>query len=174
MLGWLGCSLGDPSVEPALVAPGTAEVRERTMKNHQVAVHRARDAVIAQDLVGVRAAGERLAAERDVPLLPPPAQEALDEVREAGVELSQAADLDVAAERLVALTETCARCHVMLEVPPAVPLQATQRDLLWTALAFGSDEHWLEGARRDPALRSLQYWDDRRLAVLVRLQGGQF
>ncbi|MEM6926356.1 MAG: hypothetical protein AAF602_05480 [Myxococcota bacterium] len=174
LLGWLACGLvgADDEVEPT--APASREVRSVTMQHHQVAVLRARDAVIAQDLAGVRSAGERLAVERDVPMLPPPAGQTLVTVREAGAQLAKVADLDQAAEIVVELTATCARCHTMLEVPPAAPLQATQADILWTALTFRSEEHWQEGARRDPRLRDLRHWEDRRLVLTARLQGQGF
>lgn len=171
MLTWLACSFSGGE-EPTV--PASNDVQPLAMQNHQVAVHRARDALIAQDLEGVRRAGESLAVERVVPYVPPPAQDALHRVQAAGARLARIGDLDVAAEELVTLTQTCARCHTMLEVPASVPLQATQRDVLWTALAFDSDEHWQEGARRDPSLQGLRYWEDRRLAVTLRLQGGRF
>ena len=170
IIGWAGCGLFGLGLQES-PAPGL--VRETAMDDHQVAVHRARDAVIAQDLDGVRRAGEVLAVERVVPLLPPPAVHDLERVREAGAELARVSDLDVAATLLVDLTATCARCHTILEVPPQVPMQATQRDMLWTALSFHSEAHWQEGARRDPRLQNLDYWDDRRFAVALRLQGGQ-
>jgi len=175
---WMLVGCGLLSWSPDETAPErdelTEQLRDAAMRNHQVALHRARDAVIAQDLVGVRRAGERLATEHHVPRLPQAALDNLDEVRRGGAALAAAADLDEAASTLVELTELCARCHTMLEVPPEVPPQATHRDVLWTALVFRSEEHWEAVAHDEPSLQGLRYWDERRLAVTVRLQGGVF
>ncbi|MEN0062085.1 MAG: hypothetical protein AAGA48_08010 [Myxococcota bacterium] len=172
MLGWLACSLGGEA-EP-LVVPADDGARTNAMRNHQVAVHRARDAVIAQDLDGVHRAGASLAVKREIPRLPPPAIVMLERVRQGGAELAVSSNLDEAADQLVELTATCARCHTMFEVPAKVPLQATQRDLLWTALVFRSEAHWKQATSKDPSLHELEYWEDRRLALLIRLQGGTF
>lgn len=160
--------------EPPLIVPPDAGARTTAMQNHQVAVHRARDAIIAQDLDGVRRSGQLLAADREVPLLPGPAMGLLEHVRSRGSKLAEVNDLDEAAEQVVEITVTCAQCHTILEIPPKVPLQATKRDLLWTALVFRSEAHWREGAGRDPLLAELRYWEDRRLALVLRMQGGEF
>jgi len=163
-----------PSTEHELGVSSDQELRRQSMTDHQIAVHRARDAVIAQDLDGVHRAGEGLAVGHDVRGLPEAARRTLQSVREAGAELARLSDLDQAATLLVELTASCARCHTMLDVPPKLPAQATQRDLLWTALEFRSEELWEDAAQGDPALLGLRYWDDRVLAVGLRLQGGAF
>jgi len=153
---------------PAAVAPSAAQPAPTRQSHMQTSFMRAtqiRDAIIAGDLEGAKAAAEEFNAEDHYAVMPEDWKGWIERVRQHAGEVALASDLGAAAQGLASMALACGNCHHHTKQGPATgeqealghperaaPDLATRMqrhqvatDELWLGLLGPSDALWKQG-----------------------------
>lgn len=140
------------------------------MADHEHDLYAARDALSRGDLEGARAAGGRFAVKDPLPGLPNETVPVLATLRLQGEELEKATTTAVAADRLLAMTATCAQCHHAMNVPtPDGSIAKRTTDLVWLGVVFEDQRLWALGVQALGSPPDDLPWDTRRAQLATAL-----
>lgn len=169
--GWIGKTSGGVVVATLVLAAGCAKqpTVDRDMATHFEEASLVHAAVVFGDLDRARSAARSLARHTEAEDLPDGSEPWVDQMERAALKISDAWNLEAAAQGSAELAAACGSCHRAFDAGPQVRVAWQPEvapgvgphmdrhhwamDRLWDGLMVPSDEWWFEGAevlRDDP------------------------